>query len=325
MMDDPLTLPELKGAALPVLLVLWRFGPLGRSELARRSGWGTRAVARALEELVAEGLAARPHYRQWRLTPTGRALLEPWLAAAAGGEGAEGADSAAGDLSVPRRGRAESAPDAISAGEGGAERAADDLSVPRRGRAESAPDAFSAGEESPERAEMPLSGSPEAAHMHDDEYIPDDRLDHQHDRSDHQHDSPRRRRSPAGTVHHIDNYQYDMPGEDERPAGRRPKEPPGQPPAELVRRLAGLRPPFTAPERWLATVRPERVAAWLDFLDGLPPRRRRAISNESAFLRHQVAGGGLPPLKRRPACKVCGRRVFDADGRCLVCSGLVQV
>jgi hypothetical protein len=141
----------------------------------------------------------------------------------------------------------------------------------------------------------------------------------------HQHDSPRRRRSPADTVHHIDSYQYDMPGEDERPAGRRPKEPPGQPPAELVRRLAGLRPPFTAPERWLATVRPERVAAWLDFLDGLPPRRRRAISNESAFLRHQVAGGGLPPLKRRPACKVCGRRVFDADGRCLVCSGLVQV
>jgi DNA-binding MarR family transcriptional regulator len=143
MMDDPLTLPELKGAALPVLLVLWRFGPLGRSELARRSGWGTRAVARALEELVAEGLAARPHYRQWRLTPTGRALLEPWLAAAAGGEGAEGA---------------ESAPDALSAGEGGAERAVDDLSGPRRGRAESAPDALSAGEGGAERAVDDLSG-----------------------------------------------------------------------------------------------------------------------------------------------------------------------
>lgn len=95
----------------------------------------------------------------------------------------------------------------------------------------------------------------------------------------------------------------------------------------LAQALKTLNPPFEHAETWLQKVSPRLVAGWLDHLQNLDHASRAQIRNEAAFLRWKVQAEQEPPprpLHRLP-CEWCGKTIRDANGRCLVCLGIVIV
>ncbi|MCP5098864.1 MAG: hypothetical protein GY943_25210, partial [Chloroflexi bacterium] len=57
----------LKGAPLSVLIGLWVHGPMGRTQLKRKTGWDLKTLDDALAFLDDLELVTRPHYRKWAL------------------------------------------------------------------------------------------------------------------------------------------------------------------------------------------------------------------------------------------------------------------
>ncbi len=96
---------------------------------------------------------------------------------------------------------------------------------------------------------------------------------------------------------------------------------------KLTRALKGLDPPFENARRWLQEASPRMVQGWLDYLQNLDRESRRRIRNEAAFLRWKVESEAEPPPapKERAPCQRCNKTIHDAEGRCLVCLGLVAV
>lgn len=99
--------------------------------------------------------------------------------------------------------------------------------------------------------------------------------------------------------------------------------------ASLLPELQRLDPPFDNAEAWLRRVPLQLVEAWLDHLQDMGRERRRPIRNEAAFLRAKVESGRWPPMnrrdRRRRPCPDCGKAIRDAQGKCLVCAGIVMV
>lgn len=96
---------------------------------------------------------------------------------------------------------------------------------------------------------------------------------------------------------------------------------------KLARALKALDPPFENARLWLQEASPRLVQGWLDYLQNLDRESRRRIRNEAAFLRWKVESEEQPPPapKQRAPCKRCNKAIRDAEGRCLVCLGLVAV
>lgn len=95
----------------------------------------------------------------------------------------------------------------------------------------------------------------------------------------------------------------------------------------LARALKALDPPFQNARLWLQEASPRLVQGWLDYLQNLDRESRRRIRNEAAFLRWKVESEEEPPPapEHHAQCKWCNKAIRDAEGRCLVCLGLVAV
>jgi hypothetical protein len=97
----------------------------------------------------------------------------------------------------------------------------------------------------------------------------------------------------------------------------------------IIQRLEALRPRFGRAREWLPKQRREVVVAWLDYLERAPPERMASYGNPTGLLRSCVESDSWPPplpgeRKKRRACVKCGHSVWDADGSCLVCAGVVK-
>ena len=76
----------LKGAPLSVLIGLWVYGPMGRTQLKRKTGWDVKTLDDALAFLMDLELVCRPHYRKWALADRFKQLPLAHLALPESGE-----------------------------------------------------------------------------------------------------------------------------------------------------------------------------------------------------------------------------------------------
>lgn len=275
---------SLKGAALPVFLILAREERATQPALSAEAGWGRGTTYLALRRLVQAGLATRDARGGWRLTGDGVAVWEAVLcgytarATRPAGRGENDEVPVARDeaplpendtaihnaqgITVPENDTAIHSPLATMVPESGTAVPESDAAVP----------------ESDTR--VPKNST----HAHDDLD-----LDHDHVVDDHDQSSDR----------------------------------------EIIKRLRALKSRFGRAAQWLPTVNKALVVAWLDFFDAASPAQMAGFWNPTGLLRSSVEAGEGPPAllgqeQARRACPTCGRSLWDSDGSCLVCAGVVR-
>lgn len=97
----------------------------------------------------------------------------------------------------------------------------------------------------------------------------------------------------------------------------------------IIARLEALPDPFGGAARWAPRQDQRLLARWVEFLERAPEEWHSRFNSATAFMRTRVEAGLPPPSlparrKQRRACTRCGHSVWDADGSCLVCAGVVK-
>lgn len=279
-------LRELKGPALAVLVAVGRSGGATHAQVSAATGWGRNTTYEALRRLVEAGWLAADGRGCWLLTGAGE---EVWDGLWGGGRGAARAARANGREEAPGDG---------TEGEAAVPESGTVIHSLGTGVPEGGTVVHRQGKRVPGNGTKRVPGN----------------------------GTKRRKRVPgSGTApvvvpgngtgrDHDDHDDVD----DQQTAD-----------SNIIQRLEALRPGFGRAREWLPKQRREVVVAWLDYLERAPPERMASYGNPTGLLRSCVESGSWPPplpgeRKKRRACVKCGHSVWDADGSCLVCAGVVK-
>ena len=276
----------LKGPALAVLLVVGREGGATQAQLSATNGWGRTSTYRVLGELAAAGWVEREALRgRWVPTGAGR---RAW------GEvtGVRGAVPESG-TAIHNLGTAVPESDTTIHSPG--------IVAPKSDTAASSAGAKPAPKSGAKGAIVPESGTKRRRARPNGRKkgtrVP-------------RNGTKRRKGVPEnGTAPHDD---HDHTSDN-----------------MLIQRLEALDTPFEGAPQWLPQQKRKIVVAWLDHREQAPPEVLARYTNPTGLLRTCVEMGIWPrPLpgkhQKRRACVKCGHSVWDADGSCLVCAGVVK-
>jgi hypothetical protein len=290
-------LRELKGPALAVLVAVGRHGRATHAQLSAETGWGRNTTYEALRRLVGAGWLAADGRGWWLLTAERE---DVWDGLWGGGRGPVGdasaaapGDGPAGETAVPANGTVIHRP-RKSVPEGGTviHRQAEKVTgngtkaVPRNGTKRGK---GVPGKGTKRRKRVPGSGTAQ-------EVVPGN-----------------------GTApHHDDHVDHDAVDDHQSAINN------------IIQRLEALDDPFDRAGEWAPQQDQHLLVRWVEFLEQAPEAWHNRFTSSTAFMRTRVEAGLPPPpldrkRKKRRACTRCGHSVWDADGSCLVCAGVVRI
>jgi hypothetical protein len=282
-------LRELKGPALAVLVAVGRSGGATHAQVSAATGWGRNTTYEALRRLVEAGWLAADGRGCWLLTAAGE---EMWDGLWGGGRGAAREARANGREEAPGNGTEgetavpESGTVIHSLGKGVPEGG---TVIHRQGKKVPGNGTKRVpGNGTKRRKRVPGSGTAPVV-------VPGNGTGRDHDDHD-DHDD-------------VDDHQSAI--------------------NNIIQRLEALDDPFDRAAEWAPQQDQRLLARWVEFLEQAPEAWHNRFTSSTAFMRSRVKAGLPPPplerkRKKRRACVKCGHSLWDADGSCLVCAGVVK-
>jgi hypothetical protein len=330
----------LKGPALAGLLVVGRDGGAKQTEVAAATGWGRNAIYTALGKLADGGLVRRDEDARWLLTRAGgRAWAEltgarpavPKGRSAGDSQGTAAPESGTVGNGVPQNGSKRRPVPANGTKKGtpvprsGTKRG---KAVPAHGTApaESVPangtkngkrvpaSGTKRGKAVPANGTVPAESVP-ASGTKRTTSVPENGT--RRPRNVPRNGTRRPRNVPRnGTAFYVDHDDH-VVDDDQTSINN------------ILQRLEALPDPFGGAAERAPQQDQKLLPKWVDFLEQAPPEWHARFGSSTAFMRTRVEAGLPPPRlpSKRPeqrTCAQCGHAMWDADGSCLVCSGVVK-
>jgi hypothetical protein len=319
----------LKGPALAVLLVVGRDGGAKQTEVAAATGWGRNAIYTALGKLADGGLVRRDEDARWLLTRAGR---RAW-AELTGARPAVPKGRSAGDS------QGTAAPESGTVGNGVPPNGSKRRPVPANGTKKGTPvprsgtkrgKAVPANGTKPGKL-VPSSGTKRGKAVPANGTKPGKSVPAsgtkrttslpgngaKRSRSVPENGTKRPRNVPRnGTAPYVDHDDH-VVDDDQTSINN------------IIQRLEALPDPFGGAAEWAPQQDQKLLPKWVDFLEQAPPEWHARFGSSTAFMRTRVEAGLPPPRlpsKRaeQRTCAQCGHAMWDADGSCLVCTGVVK-